>query len=509
MRVSGAPHLVILSLLLLNMLNYIGSCGISGSIPSTFANLRNLVTVWAPDLELTGRIPDFIGNWTKLTTLRLQGNSFEGSIPMTFSHMTSLKELRLSDILNGSSSSLAFIKDMKSLNILVLRNNRISDSIPADIGDYKNLEHLFLGNNNLNGTLPQQKINSLLNIDVSYNNLLGTLPSWVNGKDLQLNLVSNNFTLDSSTNSALPSGLNCLQRNFPCNRGDGRYYNLGIKCGGPQITSSNGIVYEKDDETLGPASYFVSSTKRWATARLSASSLRYYGLGLENGNYIVILQFAEIAFANSLTWTNHGRRVFDIFIQSNPNPKSLIITAAAAATIAILPKNESRNFDELSLSPYRRNPRNVHALEFAIELGKVELPTMEIVCEAFEAAATATLSKIEEACIIYRPHHCRIARSSKNFCSHRQRVTRSPELLQSSVVKKKNSELVIKDFDIRKEAGGVSFQAVQKEFKATVSQNYLEIHLFWAGKGTCCIPNPATYGPIISTISATPGKSVP
>lgn len=70
-------------------------------------------------------------------------------------------------------------------------------------------------------------------------------------------------------------------------------------------------------------------------------------------------------------------------------------------------------------------------------------------------------------------------------------------------------ELVIKDFDIRKEAGGVSFQAVQKEFKATVSQNYLEIHLFWAGKGTCCIPNPATYGPIISTISATPGKSVP
>ena len=35
------------------------------------------------------------------------------------------------------------------------------------------------------------------------------------------------------------------------------------------------------------------------TARLSASSLRYYGLGLENGNYTVSLQFAKIAFVNS------------------------------------------------------------------------------------------------------------------------------------------------------------------------------------------------------------------
>ena len=67
---------------------------------------------------------------------------------------------------------------------------------------------------------------------------------------------------------------------------------------------------------------------------------------------------------------------------------------------------------------------------------------------------------------------------------------------------------VIKDFDIRKEAGGVSFRAVQKEFKAHVSQNYLEIHLFWAGKGTCYIPMPGTYGPSISAISVTPGNNI-
>nr|POE72595.1 putative lrr receptor-like serine/threonine-protein kinase [Quercus suber] len=191
-------------------------------------------------------------------------------------------------------------------------------------------------------------------------------------------------------------------------------YDFATKCGGPQITSSKGIVYERDNETLGPATYYVINTHRWAvsnvgyfsgtnsptytsssssqfkntldpelfqTARISASSLRYCGLVLENGNYTVNLQFAETAFEDRITWKSLGRRVFDIYIQ-----------------------------------------------------GKL-----------FE-----------------------------------------------------------KDFDIRKEAGGASFVAVSKVYKVQVSENYLEIHLFWAGKGTCCVPAQGTYGPSMSAISATP-----
>lgn len=105
-----------------------------------------------------------------------------------------------------------------------------------------------------------------------------------------------------------------------------------------------------DNDTLGPAKYFVTDTVRWAvsnvglftgsnnplyksfvsnqftgtldselfqTARLSASSLRYYGMGLENGFYNVTLQFAETAILDSTTstWKSLGRRVFDIYIQ--------------------------------------------------------------------------------------------------------------------------------------------------------------------------------------------------
>uniref|UniRef100_A0A6I9QJM2 non-specific serine/threonine protein kinase n=1 Tax=Elaeis guineensis var. tenera TaxID=51953 RepID=A0A6I9QJM2_ELAGV len=61
-----------------------------------------------------------------------------------------------------------------------------------------------------------------------------------------------------------------------------------------------------------------------------------------------------------------------------------------------------------------------------------------------------------------------------------------------------------KDFDIRKEAGEKSFRAIVKEFTAPVTNNFLEIHFFWSGKGTCCVPTPDYYGPSISAISVYP-----
>ncbi|XP_075494806.1 LOW QUALITY PROTEIN: putative LRR receptor-like serine/threonine-protein kinase At1g56140 [Primulina tabacum] len=412
---------------------YFDSAGVSGPIPPSFAKLTSLERVWASDNALTGQIPDFIGNWSKLIALRFQGNSFQGSIPLSFSNLSSLNDLRISDISNGSSS-LDFLQNMHTLATLVLRNNNVSGSIPSFFGQLGSLQlldlsfnnltgglpeflfnlggitSLFLGSNKFIGVLPTQKISVLQNIDLSYNELSGSFPSWVSQRNLQINLVGNNFTIGGSNQSVLPSGLNCLQRNFPCQRGSPIYSSFAVKCGGPQIRSSDLTVYEMDNETLGPATYYMTSTGRWAvsnagmasdnpryltsslyqftntldselfqTARLSFGSLRYYGLGLENGNYTVKLQFAEIVIFGSRTWRSLGRRVFDIYVQGN---------------------------------------------------------------------------------------------------------------------------LELKDFDIQKEVG--SLRAVAKEFKAIVSENYIEIHLFWAGKGTCCVPSQGTYGPLIQAISATP-----
>lgn len=124
---------------------------------------------------------------------------------------------------------------------------------------------------------------------------------------------------------------------------------FSIKCGGTQIASASGIEFDDDSKTLEAASFYTSSGNQWAvsntgnfisnpngplyiaqtdsqitgtldselykTARISPSSLRYYGLGLKNGKYRIDLHFAEITMEDSLSWKGLGRRVFDVYIQ--------------------------------------------------------------------------------------------------------------------------------------------------------------------------------------------------
>ncbi|XP_058071838.1 probable LRR receptor-like serine/threonine-protein kinase At1g56140 isoform X6 [Magnolia sinica] len=387
----------------------IDSCGLSGEIPSTFANLINVNTLWASDNNFTGKIPDFNGS-RALNYLIMQGNAFEGPIPSSFSNLTKLTELRISDVSNGSSS-LNFIENMTSLRILVLRNNMIFGTIPSTIGKHQSLQHMFLGNNSLSGTLPSQKSETLRNIDLSYNQLSGSFPRWVLDGGPNLNLVANSFVVDSSNSRDL--SLNCLQRSSSCYQNSQYHSSFAIRCGGPSM-KINDTEYEGDKEPLGPVSYKVASTEKWAVsnvgkftddqssdttysreikdvpntadawlvqyARISPGSLRYYGLGLENGNYTVNLKFAETEFPDSKTGKSVGKRVFDIYLQGN---------------------------------------------------------------------------------------------------------------------------LAWKDFDIKKEAG-IAFKGIEKTQWVMVYEHILEIHLLWAGKGTCCIPSWGTYGPAISAIHVTP-----
>jgi hypothetical protein len=126
-------------------------------------------------------------------------------------------------------------------------------------------------------------------------------------------------------------------------------YSFAVDCGNNRSTrGSDNTFYEMDPTNLGTASYYVTDQTRWGvsnvgrfneapngsylmyspekfqnaldstlfqTARMSPSSLRYYGIGLENGNYTIELQFAEFAYPDSPTWQSTGRRVFDIYLQ--------------------------------------------------------------------------------------------------------------------------------------------------------------------------------------------------
>lgn len=66
-------------------------------------------------------------------------------------------------------------------------------------------------------------------------------------------------------------------------------------------------------------------------------------------------------------------------------------------------------------------------------------------------------------------------------------------------------KLVLKNFDIRKEALGVDKEVI-KVFKAVVNVKTLEIRFHWAGRGTTNVPQRGKYGSLISAISVQSGK---
>ncbi|KAJ0098674.1 hypothetical protein Patl1_21272 [Pistacia atlantica] len=234
------------------------------------------------------------------------------------------------------------------------------------IGNWSKLKQLFLGNNQLNGTLLVEKSPKLLNLDVSYNNLFGKLPSWIQQQNLQLHFpLSNMISIFLPFVQFLPYGLHCLQRNFPCNQGSRIYSSFAIKCADQTITSHN-IVYESDNEPLGPAAYYLTNTNRWRvsnvgysiennnaeykidstsivtntqelrlfrSARISTSSLKYYGLGLQNGKYTVTLQFAELASFTTTRWKSLGRHVFNIYLPGHLVERDFDIIRAAGGVL--------------------------------------------------------------------------------------------------------------------------------------------------------------------------------
>ncbi|RWR88650.1 Protein kinase domain-containing protein [Cinnamomum micranthum f. kanehirae] len=313
--------------------------------------------------------------------------------------------------------------------------NALTGNIPKELGKLQNLLSLSFSSNNFSGSLPPElgNLTKLQQIYIDSAGMSGEIPPTF-AKLRNLNIVPihlypppltlahiTGFLMNIIPRDQLPGaplGMNVLRPDVSLStvsEGSRLFTDsdFAINCGGDTLRTSD-TNYERDNETLGVASYYVTTANSWAVSsvgrylegtnvaytrftqqtfsnalnlqlfqsiRLSPVSLRYYGLGLENGNYTVNLQFADIDFPDSATWQSVGRRVFDIYIQGT---------------------------------------------------------------------------------------------------------------------------LQVKDFDIKKAAGGVTFKAVEEILTARVSDNYLEIHLLWAGKGTCCIPSPGTYGPAISAIKVTP-----
>ncbi|CAI0546226.1 unnamed protein product [Linum tenue] len=193
---------------------------ITGKLPSQQLKFPRLSTIDLSSNKFEGPLPMWS---TNASILYLQDNKFSGSIPENFGKlMPRLQKVYLSQnqLVGKISSSMC---DMQELQILSLRNNRVSGEIPdcwyhsfmfwaidvsnnsltgkipASFGSLRSLSILLLSSNRFDGKIPAslQNCTGLTSMDLGKNRFSGVLPSWIGTKFqslFMLNLQLNSFS---------------------------------------------------------------------------------------------------------------------------------------------------------------------------------------------------------------------------------------------------------------------------------------------------------------------------
>ncbi|KAH9698918.1 putative LRR receptor-like serine/threonine-protein kinase [Citrus sinensis] len=332
---------------------------------------------------LTGKIPPSLGRLSSLQTLELWSNQLSGEIPRELGDLSQLGVLSVPE--NGLRGTLPpELGKLSNLEELWLTSNNLRGDLPKDYENLKNLTIFDLSFNDLTGGIPNTfKKLFLYELYLTGNMLNGTLPDWIYSNvrdkgflsisfsdfdfnfqwtcDICTHTINNNAAVTSEPkNRTFPEEI--LREYCPAGQKKSQYnYNLHINTGGEEH-NIEGIRYEADNSTSNfyvnkPAynwayscnGYFladstadsrafvqkvtcgaaVTDAPLYDEARLCPNSLKYYGFCLRNGNYTVSLYFSEIVFERNDDYSSSGKRVFDIYIQSELMRKDFNIKEVA------------------------------------------------------------------------------------------------------------------------------------------------------------------------------------
>lgn len=173
-----------------------GNENLCGELPEFIQGSALQVLIFS-GTKLSGRIPESIGNLRNLTMLDLSYCQFHGPIP-PFAQWPKIEMVQLSsNNLNGSLPTDGYLS-LHNLTSVYLRNNLISGVIPASLFSHPSLMDLDLSQNNFTGNflLYPTVSSSLRSIDLSFNKLQGPLPKLLSKfVELEwLDVSSNNLT---------------------------------------------------------------------------------------------------------------------------------------------------------------------------------------------------------------------------------------------------------------------------------------------------------------------------
>ncbi|KAB5553347.1 hypothetical protein DKX38_010658 [Salix brachista] len=281
----------------------LGQNVLNGSIPAEIEQLSNMQYLSLGINNFTGPVPPELGNLTKLITLSFSLNNFVGALPTSHGKLISLQELRYIDS-SGVSGPIPqeFAKsEISSNSVLFQRIGDLSgeDSSLELLQNQKTLSILDLSLNKLTGQVPEsfQDLVSLQYLDVSFNPLPGSLPQNFAKVGLSMNVVGTSIDANNLQHKQVFLEITMSLRFVALRVSFFRYFTHNVFCLRilmPNVCIDLGLNmkvilrqwdllhYIQAQKIFGQN---IELSEPYKTARISPSSLRFYGLGLKNGIY--------------------------------------------------------------------------------------------------------------------------------------------------------------------------------------------------------------------------------
>ncbi|KAI3926454.1 hypothetical protein MKW92_007920, partial [Papaver armeniacum] len=443
---------------------------IKGLIPKEIADIVTLENLILSDNQLEGPLPPELGKLTRLKRLLLSGNNFTRTLPATFANLKNLTDFRI-DGTNISGRIPDFIGNWTKINRLDMQGTSMAGPIPStifhlknvtelrvsdlvgpnmpfpDLRDMSNMVQLVLRNCLITGSIPPnigELMPGLKNLDLSFNRLTGDVQSLQQIPSLLFLYLTNN-----SLTGQVPSWITNTKHNF-----DLSYNNFT----GPSQDSCQ-------DSNLNKISSYSTEEDQsiaWCLKKglPCFTNSKYYSLFINCGGPELIIKGekyeADLSpmgpssfFSSSDKWACSstgdfvGSRRANYYTQASPNMTDTYLYSTA-----------------------RISPLSFKYYGLCLRSGnyKVKLHFAEIMFP-FERRAGGIGTRIFDVSI--------------------------------------QGRILLKDFNIEEEAKGVG-KSIVKEYDVDVTNSTLEIHLYWAGKGTTFISSDIVYGPLISAIAVTP-----
>ncbi|RXH84042.1 hypothetical protein DVH24_026941 [Malus domestica] len=427
------------------------------SFPS---NTCHVTIIEMKGLNLTGVIPEELGNLTHLEAIDLTRNYINGSIPASLSRAP----FRALNLLGNRLSGSIPIDGFTMLTELVLEDNQFEGHLPQNIGKLTNLKRLLLSANNFTGTIPDSygNLKNLTDFDMQGTSLEGPIPSIISSlKNLTELRIS-----DLNGSSPFPN----LEDMKDIELVDLSFNNLTGEI--PQTIQRVDTLDYMDlsyNNFTGSPSVSCQQLTVWCLKKdLPCSSKpKHHSIFINCGGRKMEFEGNEYEEDLSTVGQSH-------FISTSEK-------WGYSSTGVYMNKDKA---DYIATNTFSLN---------------VDGP------DFYQTARLSPLSlKYYGLCMLKGSYKVQLHFSEIMYTDDQTFSSLGKRIFDISI----QGNLVWKDFNIMEEAGGVGKVVVKELDNVIVHGSTLEIHLYWAGKGTTAIPNRGVYGPLISAITVTPNFKV-